>query len=308
MGRIKYPFLALAGLSVAVALAVLLTGTGRERRRVLDAPFAGNKVAVVELTGVMTSSYDAGSRAMSARRVIEQLERYRDDGSVKAVVLRVDTPGGTVVAAQEIHGELLRLRQVSGKKVVVSMGDLAASGGYYVSCAADRVFASPGTLTGSIGVIMQFPNYQGLLGKIGIGANTIKSGEFKDLGNGARDMTDRDRRLLQDLVDDVYGQFVEAVAAGRKMSPERVRPLADGRIYSGRQAKDLGLVDELGDLDAAVAAAGKLAGITGTPEVVREKPRRRLWEMIDARLGALLPAPISADAALGQARLLYLWQ
>jgi protease-4 len=155
---------------------------------------------------------------------------------------------------------------------------------------------------------MQFPNLQGLMGKIGVGASTIKSGEFKDLGNGARDMTDRDRRLLQDLVDDVYGQFVEAVAAGRKMSPERVRPLADGRIYSGRQAKDLGLVDELGDLDAAVAAAGKLAGITGTPEVVREKPRRRLWEMIDARLGALLPAPISADAALGQARLLYLWQ
>jgi protease-4 len=308
MGRIKYPFLALAGLSVAVALLVLLTGTGRERRRVLDAPFRTSRVAVVELTGIMTSSYDAGSRAVSARRVIEQLKRYREDDSVKAIVLRLDTPGGTVVAAQEIHGELLRLRKGSGKKVVVSMGDLAASGGYYVACAADRVFASPGTLTGSIGVIMQFPNYQGLLGKIGLGANTIKSGEFKDIGNGARDMTDRDRRLLQDLVDDVYGQFVEAVAAGREMSPDRVRPLADGRIFSGRQAKDLGLVDELGDLDAAIAAAGKIAGIAGAPDVVREKPRRHLWELIDARISTLFPVPVSADAAFGQARLLYLWQ
>jgi protease-4 len=307
MGRIRYPFLALAGLSVAAALIVLLANS-RGRHRVLDRPFTGNKVAVVELTGVMTSSYDAGRQAMSARRVLEQLRKHRDDDSVKAVVLRVDTPGGTVVAAQEIHGELQRLRTGSGKKIVVSMGDLAASGGYYVSCAADRVFANPGTLTGSIGVIMQFPNYQGLLGKIGLGTNTIKSGEFKDLGSGARLMTDRDRRLLQDLVDDVYGQFVEAVAAGRGMTPAQVRPLADGRIFSGRQAKDLGLVDELGDLDAAIAAAGKLAGIAGAPEVVREKPRRRLWELIDARLGALLPLQLSAEVAFGQARLLYLWQ
>ena len=253
----------------------------------------------------MTSSHDVGSRAVSARKVIAQLEKYRDDDSVKAIVLRVDTPGGTVVAAQEIHGELMRLRAGAGKKIVVSMGDLAASGGYYVACAADRVFASPGTLTGSIGVIMQFPNYQGLFGKIGLGTNTIKSGEFKDVGNGAREMSERDRKLLQGLVDDVYAQFVEAVAAGRRMSPEQVRPLADGRVFSGRQAKQLGLVDELGDLDAAIAAAGKLAGIEGKPEVIRETPRRGIWELLDARMAGIFPAALDPTR---QARLLYLWQ
>ncbi len=304
MSKIRYPFLILAGLSAAVALIMVLTGS--DHRRLPGGAFSKDKVAVVELNGVMTSSHDVGNRAVSARKIIEQIRKHRDDDSVKAIVLRVDSPGGTVVAAQEIHGELTRLREVSGKKVVVSMGDLAASGGYYVACAADRVFASPGTLTGSIGVIMQFPVYQGLFGKIGVGTNTIKSGEFKDVGNGAREMTDRDRKLLQGLVDDVYAQFVEAVAAGRNMALERVRPLADGRVYSGRQAKDLGLVDELGDLDAAIAAAGKLAGIAGTPEVLREKPRRGIWELIDARVSGILPAAFSP--LTDQARLLYLWQ
>jgi len=305
MGRIKYPFLILAGFSAVVALVLVLTGSGGNRGRIARAPFSKSKVAVIELTGIMTSSQNAGSRAVSARKVIALLEKYRTDDSVKAIVLRVDTPGGTVVAAQEIHGELMRLRTGSGKKIVVSMGDLAASGGYYVACAADRVFASPGTLTGSIGVIMQFPNYQGLFGKIGLGTNTIKSGEFKDLGNGAREMSDRDRRLLQSLVDDVYSQFVEAVAVGRRMSPERVRPLADGRVFSGRQAQQLGLVDELGDLDAAIAAAGKLAGIEGTPEVIRESPRRGIWELIDARMAGIFPTTLDTNT---QARLLYLWQ
>jgi protease-4 len=305
MGKIKYPFLMLAGLSAAVALILVLSGSGRNRGRIAASAFSKSRVAVVELAGVMTSSHDVGSRAVSARKVIAQLEKYRDDDSVKAIVLRLDTPGGTVVAAQEIHGEVLRLRAGTGKKVVVSMGDLAASGGYYVACAADRIFASPGTLTGSIGVIMQFPNYQGLFGKIGLGTNTIKSGEFKDVGNGAREMSDRDRGLLQGLVDDVYSQFVEAVAAGRRMSPERVRTLADGRVFSGRQAQQLGLVDELGDLDAAIAAAGKLAGIEGKPDVVRETPRRGIWDLLDARMAGIFPAALSQET---QARLLYLWQ
>jgi protease IV len=305
MGRIKYPFLILAGISATVALIMVLTGSGRVRGRNAGLAFSKDKVAVIELTGLMTSSHRVGSGVASARNVIAQLEKYRDDDSVKAIVLRLDTPGGTVVAAQEIHGEVLRLRESTGKKVVVSMGDLAASGGYYVACAADLVFASPGTLTGSIGVIMQFPNYQGLFGKIGLGTNTIKSGEFKDVGNGARQMSDRDRTLLQGLVDDVYSQFVEAVAAGRRMPPERVRPLADGRVFSGRQAKQLGLVDELGDLDAAIAAAGKLAGIEGKPDVIREAPHRGIWDLLDARMAGIFPAALSQDT---QARLLYLWQ
>jgi len=308
MRNIKYPFFILAGLSALVALVLVLTGAGRENGRIPRPSFSRNKVAVIELSGIMTSSHNVGSRAVSARTVIAQLEKYRTDDSVKAIVLRVDTPGGTVVAAQEIHGELLRLRASSGKKIVVSMGDLAASGGYYVACAADRVFASAGTLTGSIGVIMQFPNYQGLFGKIGLATNTIKSGEFKDVGNGAREMSDRDRRLLQDLVDDVYSQFVEAVATGRRMSPEQVRPLADGRVFSGRQAQQLGLVDELGDLAAAIAAAAKLAGIEGKPEVIRESQRRGIWELLDARTAGIFPSALFPDSGLGQARLLYLWQ
>lgn len=305
-GRLKYPFLAAAGLSTAAALLLLLSGTKGGRRSLTPQAFAGERVAVVELAGIMTSSQDAGSRATSARRVIELLEKHRTDATVKAVVLRIDTPGGTVVAAQEINAALGRLRG-EGKEVVASLGDVAASGGFYVACAADRVVASPGTLTGSIGVIMQFPDYRGLFGKIGLSTNTIKSGEFKDVGNGAREMTERDRRLLQALVDDVQGQFVETVAAGRKLSPERVRALADGRVFSGRQAKELGLVDELGDLDAAIAAAAKLAGIAGKPEVVREKPRRKLWELIDAKFSALFPAALQSEAHL-EARPLYLWR
>jgi protease-4 len=306
MPRLKYPFFALAGISAAAALLLLLAGGGGGRRVLPQAPFVGERVAVVELTGIMTGSQDAGSRATSARRVIEQLEKHRVDDAVKAVVLRVDTPGGTVVAAQEIHAELGRLRS-GGKKIVVSMGDVAASGGYYVACAADRIVASAGTLTGSIGVVMQFPNYQGLFGKIGLSTNTIKSGEFKDVGNGAREMTDRERRLLQALVDDVQAQFVETVAKGRQMTAERVRPLADGRVFSGRQARDLGLVDELGDLDAAIAAAARLAGISGKPDVVREKPRRRLWELIDAKVAGLFPASLQSEAYL-ESRPLYLWR
>jgi protease-4 len=306
MASIKYPFLVLAGISTAVALALLALGPVRGKRGPSPVPFSSDRVAVVELTGLMTGSHDAGDRATSARRVVEQLEKHREDASVKAVVLRVDTPGGTVVAAQEIHGALGRFRG-AGKKVVVSMGDMAASGGYYVACAADRVYASPGTLTGSIGVIMQFPDYRGLFGKIGLGTNTIKSGEFKDVGNGAREMTERDRRLLQELVDDVYGQFVEAVAEGRKIPVEKVRAFADGRVWSGRQAMKLGLVDEFGDLDAAIAGAAKLAGISGKPDVVREKPKRRLWELLDAKFAALFPAPLQNDTYL-EARPLYLWK
>jgi protease-4 len=306
--RIRYPLLALVLLSGAVAATLLLAGLRSHRTSALPvAAFGRGRIALVEITGVITSSHQAGNRAASARRVVEQLEKYGEDDSVKAVLVRVDSPGGTVVAAQEIHAALKRLRS-RGKKVVVSMADLAASGGYYIACAADRVYASPGTLTGSIGVIMQFPNVQGLLGKIGVSATTIKSGEFKDLGNSFREMTERDRRLLQGLVDDVYQQFVEAVAAGRSLPPERVRDLADGRIYSGRQAKELGLVDELGDFDAALKATAQLAGIRGKPEVLREKTRPRFWELLDARIAAFASLAPFLDTEFGQARLLYLWQ
>lgn len=308
MARMRFPLLALALLSVAVATALVLSrGTGPRGEARSSHPFGRDRVAVVDISGVITGSHEAGQATASARRVIEQLEKHGEDDSVRAVVLRIDSPGGTVVAAQEMHAAVLRLRRDRGKTVVASMGDLAASGGYYVACAAERVWASPGTLTGSIGVVMQFPDLRGLMGKIGVGATTVKSGEFKDIGNSFREVTPREREVLQELVDDVHGQFIHAVAEGRSLPVERVRAIADGRIWSGRQALALDLVDELGDLDAAIAGAGRLAGIPGKPEVVRERRRVRIWELFESRLGSLLPSPLATPWPGGQARLLYLW-
>jgi protease-4 len=308
--KFKYPFLVIFLISASAAAALFLFGLGRERRSlgVAGRTIGGDKVAIVEITGLLTSSHDVGDRSVSARRIVEQLEKYGEDEAVKAIVLRVDTPGGTVVAAQEIHGAVMRLRTEKKIKVVISMADVAASGGYYIACAGDRIFANPGTLTGSIGVIMQFPNFQGLLGKIGVSSTTIKSGEFKDIGNSFRPMTNGDRIILQKLIDDVYGQFVEAVAKGRGMTEANVREIADGRICSGKQALKANLVDELGDLDAAVKAAAKLAGITGKPQILREKPKNKLLELLDSRMASLFPMGALADAEFSKARLLFLWQ
>jgi protease-4 len=218
-------------------------------------------------------------------------------------VLRIDSPGGTVVAAQEIFAAVNRLREEKAKVVVVSMADIAASGGYYIACAADRILANPGTITGSIGVIMEFPNMQELFGKIGLKSTTIKSGEFKDTGNALREMTDRERAVLQALIDDVFGQFVQAVQEGRDMSPEKVRELADGRIFTGNQALELGLVDEIGDMAGAIRAAADLAGIEGDPEIVREKKRRRIWDVLEGNARAYFPLPGRTGGGL-----LYLWK
>jgi len=244
---------------LALALTVAgLTG-GRSRQFAL-----GEKVAVVEVLGVIAS----------AQRTVQHLQDFGDDDAIKAVVLRVDSPGGGVGPSQEIHDEVLRL--AATKPVVVSMGSAAASGGYYVSAPADLIFANPGTITGSIGVIMEFTNIQELLDKIGLRSQVVKSGEHKDIGSPVRPMSAEDRAILQALIDDVHSQFVTAVAQGRKLPAEEVREFADGRIFSGRQAKQLGLVDELGGLQAAIRKAAELGGIDGEPAIVyppREKPR-----------------------------------
>ncbi len=305
--RIRSPMLLLLVASGALALALLLLRGGGSRHDGPAVPFTGQKaVAVVDVIGVITSARGSGDKAVSGRRVAEQIDKHAGQDSVGAIVLRIDSPGGTVVGSQEIHAAVGRAR-AAGKPVVASMGDLAASGGYYAACGAERVFAAPGTMTGSIGVIMQFADVRGLMGKIGVGTSTIKSGEFKDIGNGFREMTERDRGVLQEIVDDVYAQFVEAVAAGRDMPVESVRTLADGRIYSGRQALGLGLVDELGDMEDAVAAAGRLAGIEGKPRIIHEKPKRRIWELLEGRVDAVLGLVPGLGAAPGT-RLLYLWQ
>jgi protease-4 len=223
-----------------------------------------SQVGVVEVQGVIVDS----------KKIIEQLDGFQENGSVKAIVLRVDSPGGGVGPSQEIHDKVKLVD--ADKPVVVSMGSVAASGGYYIAAPARQIFANPGTITGSIGVIMEFTNFQELLDKIGLRSEVVKSGKHKDIGSPVRPMTEEDRALLQALIDDVHNQFVVSVATGRQLDPQKVKALADGRIFTGRQALELGLVDELGSLDAAIRRAGELAGIDGKPTVVyppSEKPK-----------------------------------
>lgn len=259
----KRPFLLasalLAGIFVFfLALAVTVASfMGRPANFVI-----GDKIGVVEVFGVIADS----------RQVIEQLHDFRDNDNIKAIVLRIDSPGGGVGPSQEIHDEVKAIDAT--KPVIVSMGSVAASGGYYIAASAREIVANPGTITGSIGVIMEFTNFQELLDKIGLSSVVVKSGEYKDIGSPAREMTSLEREILQDLIDDVHSQFVASVAVGRKLDEEAVRVIADGRIFSGRRAMDMGLVDRMGNLDVAIRRAGELAGIDGEPNVVYPPGKR----------------------------------
>ncbi|MGK7346628.1 MAG: signal peptide peptidase SppA [Candidatus Nitrospinota bacterium M3_3B_026] len=230
--------------------------------------FAKNKVALVRLEGVI----------MDSRKVVDQLDRWADDGSAKAIVLRIDSPGGGVAPSQEIYNALKRAD--AKKPVIASMGTVAASGGYYAAAACRKVMAEPGTITGSIGVIMFFSDMRELMDKIGLGTVVIKSGRFKDTGSPYRPFTDADRELMQGVVDDIYNQFITDVSEGRSMELAKVKELADGRIYTGRQALELGLVDELGGLKEAIDLAGKMAGIEGEPEVMEKKKKPGMLEWL----------------------------
>lgn len=227
-------------------------------------PSYGARVGLVRVQGVLAD----------AEPVIHDL-REMESAGVQALVLRVESPGGGVAASQEIHDYLTRIKD-SGIPIVVSMGAVAASGGYYISCPADSIIANPGTLTGSIGVIMSFSNLEELFGKIGVDFDVIKSGKFKDTGSWSRPMTDEERAMLQATIDDIHSQFVEAVASGRGMTTDNVAALADGRIFSGRQALEAGLVDGLGTLEDAIATAGRMAGIEGEPRVQEPVKSKRL--------------------------------
>ncbi len=241
----------------------------------------GAKVAVVEVEGVIGTSVERG---LDTEAIIRALGEYRDDPAVRAVVLRINSPGGVVAPTQEIFTAVRRLREAK-KPVVASLGSVAASGGYYVAVAADRIFASPGTLTGSIGVVMQLANVEGLLKKVGVEYVVIKAGAYKDVGNFARAMTPEERRILQALLDDVYDQFISAVADGRGLEPQTVRAFAEGRIYSGRQAQGLKMVDDLGGLEDAIEAAAKLAGLPPKPKVVYPRRRFSLRDLLRNELG-----------------------
>ena len=231
-----------------------------------------DKVALVRVEGPI----------IEAKTVVEEIKGYVKDSSVRAIVLRVDSPGGGVVPSQEIYNEVKKARAV--KKVVVSMGSVAASGGYYISAPADRIIANPGTITGSIGVIMVVPNLKGLLEKVGIKTEVVKSGKNKDLASVFRGIGDEERQIIQGVMDDVHEQFIAAVAEGRKMEIDKTRKISDGRIFSGRQAIGVGLVDEIGDLDDAVKVAGKLAGIDGEPVVVSKSEKGVISKLLDGKM------------------------
>lgn len=230
------------------------------------------KIALVKIEGpIFRSKY-----------IVDEIKEYVKSKTIKAIVIRVDSPGGGVVSSQEIYEAVKRA--ASKKIVVVSMGASATSGGYYLSTPANRIVANPGTLTGSIGVIMEVPNIKGLMDKIGIKSEVIKSGKYKDIASVFRDMGSEERNILQNLMNDVHEQFIQAVAEGRKIPIEDVRKIADGRVFSGRQALKIGLVDELGDLEQAIEVAAKMAGIKGEPKVVTKKERSPFIELLQGRV------------------------
>ncbi len=242
---------------------------------IIKGTFSDKRIAIIRLEGVILDS----------ARIIKQLKKWGEDDSVKAIVMRINSPGGVVTPSQEIFNEVRRTTSI--KPVIASMGSLAASGGYYVAAGCDRIVASSGTLTGSIGVIMMFSNSEKLMDWIGIKTYVIKSGKFKDAGSPHRPLTKEDKAVMQGIVDDTYEQFIEDISSSRGMDIEEVRKAADGRIYTGRQAKALNLVDDIGDLKEAIDIAAKTAGIVGEPDIAEdiETPtllRRILGEDFDA--------------------------
>jgi protease-4 len=251
-------------LMVGIAIVLVLCTMS------LACTMGGNKVAVISLSGPIqseSSGFLFGGSIISPKLVRSQLERAKNDIAVKAVVLQIESPGGSVAASQEILNEIGRLK----KPIVVSMGDVVASGGYYISAKADKIVALPGTLTGSIGVISEIPNLKGLFEKLGIETEVFTGGKHKDMYAGLRELTPEEKIIMQEMTDQLYDQFVQVVAEGRNLSVDKVRELATGQLYTGVQAKELGLVDELGGLNTAIDSAASLAGIE-KPKVEYYKP------------------------------------
>jgi protease-4 len=269
MSNKKYPI-----LTVLVVLGVIALLLGAILTLVSSAPASSlflfrEKIGVVSIEGAITDS----------EPVVSQLVEFRKDRGIKAIVLRIDSPGGAVAPSQEIYREVKKT--AASKTVIASMGKVAASGGYYVACAANKIVANPGTLTGSIGVIMEFLQFEELLRKIGVGVEVLKTGEFKDIGSPHRKLSEKDKELISILISDIQKQFVEAVAQGRDLPVEKVRAIADGRILSGAQSKDHGLVDELGNFQDALDLAKKLTGVEGEVTLVYpRKTRSRLWDFL----------------------------
>jgi protease-4 len=270
----------LCGLFVVSLFAIMAVMTDGE-----GFSAGGARIAMIPVEGVINDGM--------AKNVNRHLKQYGDDSRVKAIILRVDSPGGGVSASQEIYREVKRVKEEKKKKVVVSMASVAASGGYYIACPADKIFANPGTVTGSIGVIAEWINYKGLAEWAKLKPVVFKSGEFKDTGSPTRELTEAEKKYFQEMIDEFYNQFVGAVAEGRQgkgeagaqLTRERVVKLADGRVYTGETAKKTGLVDEIGNYEDVVKATAKLVNIKGEPQIVTPPKQKEGFTILDLLLG-----------------------
>ncbi len=241
----------------------------------------GDRIGVVDLDGVI----------LSPQPVVGQLKKFGDDSSIKAIILHVNSPGGGVAASEEIYGEVKRIRTEKKKKIVVSIESVGASGAYYVASASDKIYADQGSIVGSIGVIAQWVNYGDLLKWAKLKDVVIKTGEFKDTGNPARDLTPAEQAYMQSLIDNMFGQFIRAVADGRGLKYEDVKSFANGKVWSGEQALSMKLIDSVGDFETAVAETAKSVGIKGEPTLVRpEKERKTLLDLLLGDVSQYLPS------------------
>ncbi|MGA2371982.1 MAG: signal peptide peptidase SppA [Candidatus Korobacteraceae bacterium] len=257
----------------------------------------GDKIAVVDLEGVILTPKD----------VVEQLRKFADDSSVKAIVLHVNSPGGGAAASEEIYREVLRIRDQKKKRIVASIETVGASGAYYVSSAADKIFADNASIVGSIGVIAEWYNYEELMKWAKLQQITLKAGEFKDTGSPTRPMTPEERAYMQGLIDNMHVQFIHSVAVGRKMKDDQVRALANGKVWTGEEAVPLKLVDQIGDFRAAIEDTAKSVGIKGEPTLVHnEKDRKSLLDLLFGDVSDYLPNP--AKLMQTNVGFYYLWK
>jgi protease-4 len=284
-------------LFLLAVFAIVYTSVKSDRSDGLSSAF-GDKIAVVDLEGVI----------VEPKTVVANLKKYADDDSIKAIIIHVNTPGGGAAASQEIYQAVKRIRDKKKKRIVASIETVGASGGYYVASACDKIYANPASIVGSIGVIAEWYNYGELIKWAKLKDITIKTGEFKDTGTPTRDLTPAERAYLQALIDDMYTQFINAVAEGRKMKPEEVRALADGKVWTGSQAMPLKLVDQLTDFQGAVDDTAKAVGISGEPTLVR--PQRERRTLLDVLSGNDLADLIPTRAKLMETHVgfYYLWK
>jgi protease IV len=280
-------------LLAAIVIAIALTVSPDEAA---DFSFS-DRIQVVDIEGELLQSTP----------IVEQLKRYEDSNSVKAILLNIDSPGGGVAVSQEIYAELRRLREKKDKMIVAYLSSTGASGAYYVACAANKIVANPGTIVGSIGVIAEWVSYAELLEWAKLKDIVFKTGEFKDTGSPTRPLTDNEKKYFQGLIDDMYVQFLEAVSSGRKLDLQEVRSMADGRVFTGRDAKERKLIDEIGNFQDAVDLTAKLSGISGKPRLLRlSRPRVTLLDVLTTDLSRLVP--FNGQGMQSQIKFQYLWK